>query len=110
MTEDPRIEQSEDAGAEPELLSRREYLVGLKKWSAAVIGAALVGAILAPEEARAGGWVNRRGYGGGGAWANRSGGWVNGRAGWVNAIGGGGSAWVNGGGGGWINGRGGWIN
>jgi hypothetical protein len=105
MAEDPRVEPSEETGAEPELLSRREYLIGLRKWSAAVIGGALLGTVLAQNEARAGAWVNRRG------------GWINGGGGWVNAVGGGGGAWVNGSGGGggaWVNGRGyggaGWIN
>ena len=88
-------EQSEP-GAEEEapLQSRREFLLSLGKWSKAVIaGAVLGGALTQSQDAQAGwlngrggGWINRRGYGGGG--------WING----------------HGGGGGWINRRGGWYN
>ena len=51
-----------------------------------------------PPEAKAGGWVNRRGGGGGG---------------WINAASHPGGTWVNGGAGGWVNRRGGggaWVN
>ena len=74
-------------------LSRRDFLAGLRKWSAAVIGVAVVGGIMAPAETDAG--------------------WINGRGGWLNAVGGGGwinrgGSWINGhvGGGSWINRRG----
>jgi hypothetical protein len=86
--------------------SRRDFLLSLGKWSAAVVAGAVLGAgALAPErDAQAGAWINRRG------------GWINGGGGggWVNRYGGGG-AWVNGGGGGgWVNRRGGyggsWVN
>lgn len=97
------------APSEEQLQSRRDFLIGLGRWSKIVIGAALLGGISAEApDAEAGAWVNRRGIGGG---------WVNARTGgggWVNAVGGGG-AWVNnrGGGGAWVNRRGGggsWVN
>jgi hypothetical protein len=80
------------------LLSRREFLAGLKKWSKVVIASAI--GISVASKADAGAWVNR--YGGGGSWVNSGGG------GWYNR----GGSWLNGGGGGWINryGGGGWIN
>ena len=97
------------------LLSRREYLISLKKWSKAVIGGVLLGSII---EGCAGtawsnsgsGWGNqaspwRNNIGG---WRNNSGGWRNGSAGWRNGSGGG---WKNSGGGGWKNhSGGGWKN
>jgi hypothetical protein len=117
MAEEPRLEQSEDVEVDLELQSRRDFLIGLKKWSAVVIGGAVLGALLAQDEARAGGaWVNHRGGYGGGAWANRGGAWVNGHAGWVNSAIVGGGSWVNGSGGGgaWVNrrgyGGGAWVN
>jgi hypothetical protein len=68
---------------------RREFLLGLGKWSVVVIGA-VVGAGLMHSAAE-GGWINSRGGWGGG---------------WVNAVGGGGGGWLNSrGGGGWINAR-----
>ena len=81
------------------VLTRRDFLAGLRKWSAAVIGVAVAGELLKPESVQAG-WINSRGTwvnGGGGGWVNRGGSWLNGRgggAGWVNRSGGGGS-WVN---------------
>ncbi len=108
---------------------RREFLVGVKAWSLAVVGLAAAGAVLIPGEAHAwgnGGWVNGRGgYGGSAAgWGNHGGGagWINGRGGgWVNGHGGGGVGvgWANGSGGHggvWVNNRGGggvgvgWVN
>lgn len=97
MADDSELEQGEETARAERLTGRRDFLKGLRKWSAAVIGAAVLGHLAAPE-ARAGGWVNRRG------------GWVNGGGSWINRGGGG---WVNRGGGGWVNGRGGggsWIN
>ena len=70
--------------------SRRAFLIGLGKWSRAVIAGAIVGGGLAAVERPAqAGWLNRRGCcrgggwinGGGGSWANRRGGWG---AGWIN--------------------------
>lgn len=74
-----------------DLQDRRLFLKGVGKWSGAAIIAAVAGSFVgtAPE-ARAGGWINRRGGGGGG---------------WINGGGGGGGGWINGGGGGWINRR-----
>ena len=88
-----------------QLVSRRDFLAGLRKWSAAVIGVAVCGAVLLSEE-EAAGWVNHRG-----SWINGAGagGWINRRTTWVNGAGGGGGAWVNragGGGGAWVNRRG----
>lgn len=118
MADNPKIEPGEDANESDEekrLLSRRNFLVGLHKWSAIIIGGTLLSGNLPPPEASA--WVNgRAGGGGSAAWVNGRGGWVNravsGGAAWVNRAGGGGAAWVNrsGGGGAWVNGRGGWIN
>jgi hypothetical protein len=86
-----------------ELSRRRLFLQTTGKWSGAAIVAAVFGAVwlaISPE-AKAG-WINRRGYGGGGGWINGRGGWGGG--GWINR-GGGGGGWINrrGGGGGWIN-------
>jgi hypothetical protein len=97
------------------LVSRRDFLAGLRKWSAAVIGVAVAGAVLLPGE-MASGWVNGRGSwvnGHGGGWVNRSTTWVNGGGGgawynrgiaWANR----GASWANraGGGGSWVNRRG----
>ncbi len=106
MADDAKIERVEDANKSDEekrLLSRRNFLIGLRKWSTIIIGGALLSSVLPQQEAS--GWVNGRG------------GWVNGgrggTAGWVNKAGGGGAAWVNksgGGSAGWVNGRGGWVN
>ncbi len=79
---------------EQELRSRRDFLLGLGKWSRAVIVGAVVGsgALLTNKPAEAG-WLNRRGGGwGGGGWLNGrggGGGWVNRRGGW------GGGSWIN---------------
>ena len=85
-------EPTGNAAEEQELRSRREFLIGLGKWSRAVIvGAVAGGAMLAEKPAQAG-WLNRRGCcrggswvdggGGGGSWANRNGGGWGGS--WVN--------------------------
>jgi len=70
---------------------RRDFLLGLGKWSMVVIGVAAGGALLS---------------------STAEAGWINSRGGWINGMGGGGGGWINGGGGGWINSRGGggWIN
>ena len=96
---------------------RREFLVGVKRWSLAVVGLVTAGAVLAPGEAHAwsnGAWVNRRGgWVNGASWSNHGGGWVNRAGGWINGRAGG---WVNGGGSqghGWANraaGTAGWVN
>ncbi|MEE4379022.1 MAG: hypothetical protein V2J55_16140 [Candidatus Competibacteraceae bacterium] len=71
--------------------SRRDFLSGLGKWSKAVIIGTVVGGgvMLTEKDARAGGWINRRG--GGGGWINGGGGggWINRRGGW------GGGSWIN---------------
>ncbi len=71
---------NENSADEEELINRREFFVGLKKWSKVVIGGAIAGSAIANanQEALAASWVNRRG-GGGGKWANGGGGgkWVN---------------------------------
>ena len=119
MDKDRKPEQSDGQSPSDEkaLLTRRDFLVGLKKWSTVVIGGAVLGGLLLPPtDAEAGAWINNRGgWGGGGGWINGGGGWINGGGGgsWIN--GGGGGGWVNrGGGGGWVNRRGGgggsWIN
>ncbi len=110
--------------AEEATQSRRDFLLGLGRWSKIVIGAAILGGLAAGErEVVAGAWVNRRGgavvgpgggvavHGGGSAWVNnRYGGAAVVHGGGV-AVGGGGSAAV-GHAGGWVNrrGGGGWIN
>ena len=72
------IKKKDNAPDEEEQLNRRDFLVGLKKWSKAVIGGTLLAGALTNREASAGSWINRRG---------------------------GGAGWINGGGGGWINRR-----
>ena len=116
-----KAEESDDELQRESALTRRDFLTGLRKWSAAVIGVALAGEILTQTHAQ-GAWVNGRGgawANGGRAWANRGGGggaWVNGGGGggaWANrgtAWANGGRAWANrsggGGGGAWVNRRG----
>ena len=82
-----------DEGNVPEknddVLGRRMFLQSMGKWSGAAIAAAVAGSWLASApRAEAGGWINRRG-GGGGGWVNGGGG------GWVNRRGGGGGGWIN---------------
>lgn len=80
-------------GSEPALddaqRTRRDFLLGLGRWSKVVIGAACFGGLALPSSTVQAGWLNRRGtvvggswanaYGGGGTWANRrgGGGWIN---------------------------------
>jgi hypothetical protein len=93
MADDPTIQRDDDVNHSDEddrQLSRRDFLVGLHKWSAIIIGTTLVGGALPSQEARAAGWINGRGGGGGGGWINRSGG----GGGWINGRGGGGG-WIN---------------
>jgi hypothetical protein len=88
MEKDTRGQSGGEIGIhEEELMGRRVFFLGLKKWSKIVIGGALlVSAGLnagAEKEAEArGAWANR--VGGGGAWANRGATWANGGAAWVN--------------------------
>src|SRR5208337_733279 len=98
MEKDTRGQSGEEIGAnEKEMIDRRGFLSGLKKWSKIVIGGALLGSGLlnagAEKEAEAGAWANRAG-GGGRAWANRAGGGAavvkpGGAAAWANRAGGG---------------------
>jgi hypothetical protein len=131
MTEKDETKENEskpDAeGDSPEMQSRRDFLRGLGRWSAIIIGAA-VGAANLLEPPKASGWVNSGGgwtNGRGSNWIN-NGGWINGGTSggsWINGgrgdggSGGGGGGWVNrnagwinGGGGSWANSRGGWVN
>jgi hypothetical protein len=85
--DDCEIRKVDRASEGEELLKRRDFLIGLKKWSKIVIGGALISGALAAREASAGAWVNR--WLGGGAWVNGGSAWVNGRG-----VGGGGS-WIN---------------
>jgi hypothetical protein len=101
-------EGDESIKEEAEPVDRRRFLIGLGKWSMAIIGGVIAGGALLSQdrEAEAAGWVNRGG-GGGAGWVNRGGG-----AGWVNGGGGGGGAWANraGGGGAWANRGAAWVN
>ncbi len=95
MSQREQSEEMENATEESELKGRREFLIGLGKWSQVIIGGAVFGGLLTVDkEAQAwinrrggGGWINRRGYGGG-SWANARGG-----GGWANRRGGG--SWAN---------------
>jgi hypothetical protein len=113
MTHDRKSKLKGKKANEKEALARRDFFVGLAKWSSAVIGGIAFGGVMSPSESQAyrGSWVNRRG---GGGWANRRGG-----GGWANAVGGAwhniGGTWANarGGGGRWVNRRGSggrWVN
>jgi len=77
---------------EPEVQSRRTFLIGLGKWSQAVIAGALFGGALLNQKNAEAGWINRRGCCSGGSWVNARGD----GAGWVNRRGGGyGGSWIN---------------
>ncbi|MFC1835556.1 hypothetical protein ACFL2Q_12595 [Thermodesulfobacteriota bacterium] len=99
-----KMDQDESMEQEEHKETRRDFLAGLGKWSAVVIGGALFGGSAAlPGDSEASSWRNN---GGGGRWRNRG----HGR-GWHNS--GGGGRWRNRGGGGrWRNrgGGGGWHN
>jgi hypothetical protein len=109
MADEHQAPQRADTAEEAECLHRRDFLQSLKRWSQAVIGGVVLGALLPSSQAEAG-WVNSRGswvngHGGGGGWANPGGSWINGGGGWINR----GGSWVNGhggGGGSWVNRRG----
>ena len=91
MSEQIKETEHQSEESREELCSRRDFLIGLKKWSKIVIGGALFAATLTEneKEASAGSWINRRG-----GWGWGGGGWINGRGGgWANRRGGGG--WIN---------------
>lgn len=93
----PDTPEDQQTDSEAVLHSRRAFLLGLGKWSQAVIAGVVLGSTLSHEASADGfGWINRRG------------GWINGGGGWIN----GGGSWINGEHGGWVNRRGGagWIN
>jgi hypothetical protein len=126
MTDQECESRPQDAG----IIERRNFLLGLGKWSKAVIGGVVMGGLLAPggdAQAQTLGWANRNNgdntwvnFGGGNwgwgpgwgpgwgmGWNNWPGQWNNGR--WLNR------PWHNGGwhNGGWHNGgwhNGGWRN
>ncbi len=118
MEKDNRGQSGEEIGAnEKEIMDRRGFLIGLKKWSKIVIGGALLGSGLlnagAEKEAEAAGWANRAG--GGAAWANRAGGGAAvvkpGGGAAVVKPGGSAAAWANRAGGGvWANRGAAWAN
>ena len=92
-TENHREPESMDNVAEEqELQSRREFLIGLGKWSRVVIAGAVFGGATLTHKAAEAAWINRRG-------CCRGGSWVDGRGkggSWVNRRGGGyGGSWVN---------------
>lgn len=102
MTDQECESRPQDAGTiEPEQRERRNFLLGLGKWSKAVIGGVVMGGLLAPgrdAQAQTLGWANSN----------------NGDNTWVN-FGGGNWGWGPGWGMGWNNwprqwNNGGWLN
>ncbi len=120
MARDKETKRQEGQIPDENLIDRRDFLTGLKKWSKIVISGAILGSALfdSSRDAHAAVWVNRRpgGWvnhvGPWHNWNNRGGSWANNPSGggWANRAGGGG--WANTGGGSWANrrGPGGWIN
>ena len=92
MTDNYEPEAMNDAVEEQDVQSRRTFLIGLGKWSQAVIaGAVFGGAMLTHKNAEAG-WINRRGGGIGGSWIDGRGSGGS----WANRRGGGyGGSWIN---------------
>lgn len=85
-------ETMDKATEEQDLQSRREFLIGLGKWSRVVIAGAVFGGAMLTQKTAEAGWINRRG--------GRGGSWVDGRGSggsWVNRRGGGGygGSWIN---------------
>jgi hypothetical protein len=85
MKKDKTLNERSQVGDDQELLSRRAYLLSLKKWSKAVIAGALFSGLSSCSSS----WSNRSG----GSWANR-GGWVNRSGSWANRNRGG-RTWAN---------------
>ena len=85
-------ETMDKATEEQDLQSRREFLIGLGKWSRVVIAGAVFGGAMLTQKTAEAGWINRRG-------CCRGGSWVDGRGSggsWANRRGGGyGGSWVN---------------
>jgi len=112
MADEKKLEAMNSEYDHEELLDRRRFLIGLKKWSKIVVGGALAATIpMASNKALAStAWINTRG--GGGAWINGGRIWGNGGIIWGN----GGIIWGNGGiywgnsGISWGNRRGSWGN
>jgi hypothetical protein len=119
MDNDKKHEEAEvinEENDENEVLNRRDFLVGLKKWSKAVVGGTIVAATMANAK-KAGAWrppipplprwLNGGGIwkNGGVVWANGGHRWGNGRHGWHNH----GRRWKNHGGR-WHNRGGRWHN
>jgi len=81
-----------DNATEEHLQSRREFLIGLGKWSRVVIAGAVFGGTILTQKSAEAGWINRRG-------CCRGGSWVDGRGSggsWANRRGGGyGGSWIN---------------
>jgi hypothetical protein len=98
MSEDGLSEQNkaENSCSEKTRLTRRDFLIGLQKWSKIVIASVVLGGALGTEETEKGKtdtWVNRRGSWGNNRWSNASGqGWYNSGERWYN-----GAGWYNGG-------------
>ena len=91
LAEDPRESKPlANTAEEQPLQSRRNFLIGLGKWSRVVIAGAIVGGALLAEKPAQAGWLNRRGCCRGGGWINGGGG-----GGWINRRGGWGGSWVN---------------
>jgi len=87
-----KSEPRADAAEGEALQSRRGFLIGLGKWSRAVIVGAVAGGALLTERPAQAGWLNRRGGGPGGSWVDGRGGGGS----WANRRGGGyGGSWVN---------------
>lgn len=87
------LESEPMAGApeEQERQSRRDFLIGLGKWSRVVIVGAVAGGALLSERPAQAGWLNRRGCCRGGSWVDGGGG-----GSWANRRGGGwGGSWAN---------------
>jgi len=59
------------SAATPAMEDRRAFLLGLGKWSQAVVFGAVAAGALLPERSAQAGWINRRGGGWGGSWVNR---------------------------------------
>ena len=57
-------ETMDNATEEQDLQSRREFLIGLGKWSRVVIAGAVFGGAMLTQKTAEAGWINRRGVAG----------------------------------------------